>query len=73
MEKFIPFKGNIGKGFRNVAIILLFIFFLLWFIHSEAERVHTQLFTVDSDHEKRLKALETRKYHELKIISDKIP
>lgn len=58
MEKFMPLKGNIGKGFRNVAITLALVFFLLWFIQSEAERVHTELYLTDTNHDNRLKVLE---------------
>jgi len=55
MEKFIPLKGNIGKGFRNLSIVLCLIFFLLWFIHSEASRVHTDIYEKISVIEGRIK------------------
>jgi len=48
MEKFMPkispTMKNIRKSFKKVGIIFLFVFFLLWFIHQEAARVHEEIY-----------------------------
>jgi len=50
MEKFIPKLSpkeiKLRKSFKKIGLILLFMFFLLWFIHSEAERVHKDIYSL---------------------------
>lgn len=66
MEKFIPKISptmvKIRKLFKRTWAVftfwICFIIFLLWVIHSEAERVHTELFLENSKQDTRLKSLE---------------
>jgi len=58
MKSFMPLKGQLGKAFRNIWIGWLLLFILLWFIHSEATRVHTELFSKNSVQDARLNTLE---------------
>lgn len=64
MEKFIPKvspkERMLRKAFKNVGFILAFIIFLLWFIHSEASRIHTKLFSNNASLEYRVEVLEKK-------------
>jgi len=58
MKKFMPLRGNIGKGFARVWWFMLFLIVLLWFISYEAKRVHTELYSQDSTTDGRVTHLE---------------
>ncbi len=43
MPKISPTMRNIRKNFKKVGIVLGIIFLLLWFVRSEAKRVHAEM------------------------------